>query len=87
MKVAIILDKLISMTIEEDDMYPSIQAKIWSNIGSVSELLDMVLDAFIKRSVSGGLGSIQAEILANTAVALASSKGSISNFKHFSLQN
>lgn len=75
-KVAMILDKLISLTIEEDDMYPSIQAKIWSNIGSVSELLDMVLDAFIKRSVSGGLGSVQAEILANTAVALASSKGS-----------
>ena len=74
-KVAMILDKLISMTIDEDDMYPSIQAKIWSNIGSVSELLDMVLDAFIKRSVSGGLGSVQAEILANTAVALASSKG------------
>ena len=76
-KVAMILDKLISLTIEEDDMYPSIQAKIWSNIGQVSELLDMVLDAFIKRSVSGGLGSIQAEILANTAVALASSKGSL----------
>jgi len=55
-KVAHILDKLISMTIEEDDMYPSIQANIWSNIGSVSELLDMVLDAFIKRSASGGLG-------------------------------
>ena len=76
-KVAIILDKLISMTIEEDDMYPSIQAQIWSNIGSVSELLDMVLDAFIKRSVTGGLGSIQAEILANTTVALASSNGSL----------
>jgi neurofibromin 1 len=76
-KVAVILDKLISMTIDEDDMYPSIQANMWSNIGSVSELLDMVLDAFIKRSVSGGLGSLQAEILANTAVALASSKGSL----------
>ena len=37
----------------------------------------MVLDAFIKRSVSGGLGSVPAEILANTAVALASSKGSL----------
>jgi neurofibromin 1 len=76
-KVSLILDKLITLTIDEDDMYPSIQAKIWSNIGSVSELLDMVLDAFIKRSVSGGLGSVPAEILANTTVALASSKGSL----------
>lgn len=31
-------------------MYPSIQAKIWGNIGQVAELLDMVLDSFIKVS-------------------------------------
>lgn len=53
-------------------MYPSIQAKIWGNIGKVADLLDMVLDSFIKRSVTGGLGSIQAEIMADTAVALTS---------------
>uniref|UniRef100_T1J6E5 Neurofibromin n=1 Tax=Strigamia maritima TaxID=126957 RepID=T1J6E5_STRMM len=72
-KVAMILDKLITMTIEEVEMYPSIQAKIWGNIGQVSDLIDMVLDSFIKRSVTGGLGSSQAEIMADTAVALASS--------------
>ncbi|CAG2240905.1 Neurofibromin [Mytilus edulis] len=71
-KVALILDKLITMTIEEVEMYPSIQAKIWGNIGQVADLLDMVLDSFIKRSVTGGLGSIQAEIMADTAVALTS---------------
>ncbi|KAK2156732.1 hypothetical protein LSH36_206g01021 [Paralvinella palmiformis] len=42
-KVALILDKLITMTIDE-----------------------------VERSVTGGLGSIQAEIMADTAVALAS---------------
>ncbi|XP_048257175.1 neurofibromin-like isoform X1 [Haliotis rufescens] len=71
-KVALILDKLITMTIEEEEMYPSIQAKIWGNIGQIGDLLDMVLDSFIKRSVTGGLGSIQAEIMADTAVALTS---------------
>ncbi|CAL1527010.1 unnamed protein product, partial [Lymnaea stagnalis] len=71
-KVALILDKLITMTIEEVEMYPSIQAKIWGNIGQIGDLLDMVLDSFIKRSVTGGLGSIQAEIMADTAVALTS---------------
>ncbi|KAK7488237.1 hypothetical protein BaRGS_00020544 [Batillaria attramentaria] len=71
-KVALILDKLITMTIEEVEMYPSIQAKIWGNIGQIADLLDMVLDSFIKRSVTGGLGSIQAEIMADTAVALTS---------------
>lgn len=72
-KVSMILDKLITLTIEEEEMYPSIQAKIWSHFGQVSDLLDIVLDCFIKRSVHGGLGSMQAEILADTAVALASS--------------
>ncbi|XP_013381612.1 neurofibromin-like [Lingula anatina] len=71
-KVALILDKLITMTIDEVQMYPSIQAKIWGNIGQVADLLDMVLDSFIKRSVTGGLGSIQAEIMADTLVALTS---------------
>ncbi len=32
-----ILDKLITLTIEEVEMYPSIQAKIWGNIGQVRE--------------------------------------------------
>lgn len=71
-RVATILDKLITLTIEEVEMYPSIQAKIWGNIGQVSDLLDLTLDSFIKRSVTGGLGSSQAEIMADTAVALAS---------------
>ena len=72
-KVAHILDKLITLTIEEVEMYPSIQAKIWGNIGQMSELIDMVLDSFIKRSVTGGLGSAQAEIMAETAVSLSAS--------------
>jgi len=71
-KVAMILDKLITLTIEEVEMYPSIQAKIWGSLGQVTDLIDMVLDSFIKRSVTGGLGSPQAEIMADTAVALAS---------------
>ncbi|CAF4206237.1 unnamed protein product, partial [Rotaria sordida] len=44
-----ILDKLITLTIEEDDMYPSIQAKTWLHVGQVSDLLDIVLDYFMKR--------------------------------------
>lgn len=36
-KVAMILDKLITLTIEEEEMYPSIQAKIWGNIGQVRD--------------------------------------------------
>ena len=37
----------------------------------MSELIDMVLDSFIKRSVTGGLGSAQAEVMAETSVSLS----------------
>ncbi|KAJ8986296.1 hypothetical protein NQ317_010008 [Molorchus minor] len=56
-QVAGIIEKLILLTIEEVEMYPSIQAKIWGSIGQVPELIDMVLDNFIHRSVNSGLGS------------------------------
>ncbi|CAK1546446.1 unnamed protein product [Leptosia nina] len=71
-QVAQILEKLIDLTIEETEMYPSVQAKIWGSIGHVPELIDMVLDSFIQRSVDSGLGSPMIEIMADTAVALAS---------------
>ncbi|XP_044015830.1 neurofibromin isoform X2 [Aphidius gifuensis] len=67
-----ILEKLILLTIEEVEMYPSIQAKIWSTIGQLPELIDIVLDNFIHKSVGYGLGSPMVEIMADTAVALAS---------------
>jgi hypothetical protein len=38
-KVAQILEKLIDLTIEEVEMYPSIQAKIWGSIGQVCLIL------------------------------------------------
>lgn len=67
-----ILNQLITLTAEEVEMYPSIQAKIWGTIGRLPELIDIVLDTFIYRSVQHRLGSHIAEILADTAVALAS---------------
>ncbi|XP_034936145.1 neurofibromin isoform X2 [Chelonus insularis] len=71
-QVTQILEKLITLTIEEVEMYPSIQAKIWSTIGRLPELIDTVLDHFIKKSVGSGIGSQMVEIMADTAVALAS---------------
>lgn len=72
LKVSQILERLINLTIEQKEMYPSIQAKIWGSIGQIPELIDMVLDNFIQKSVTSGLGSPQVEIMADTAVALAS---------------
>ncbi|EDW66990.2 uncharacterized protein Dvir_GJ23901 [Drosophila virilis] len=72
LKVSQILDKLICLTIDQKEMYPSVQAKIWGSIGQIPELIDMVLDNFLHKSISYGLGSPQVEIMADTAVALAS---------------
>lgn len=69
--MASILEQLINLTIDQREMYPSIQAKIWGSIGTIPELIDMVLDNFIQKSVSFGLGSPEVEIMADTAVALA----------------
>jgi len=38
-KVVQILEKLIDLTIEEVEMYPSVQAKIWGSIGQVCLIL------------------------------------------------
>ncbi|XP_055375510.1 neurofibromin [Condylostylus longicornis] len=72
LKVSQILEKLINLTIEQKEMYPSIQAKIWGSIGQIPDLIDMVLDNFLHKSITFGLGSPQVEIMADTAVALAS---------------
>ncbi|PAA61927.1 hypothetical protein BOX15_Mlig026750g1, partial [Macrostomum lignano] len=72
-KVVFILDKLISVTLSQEEMYPNFQAKIWSNFGDLHDLLDIVLDCFIRRSVASGFGSLTAEVMADTAVALAAS--------------
>lgn len=72
-KMTRILEELINLTVKEKGtMYPSVQATIWGNVGKVTELLDTVLDCFIKASATGGLGSVKAEVMADTAVALAS---------------
>lgn len=34
-KVSQILERLLNLTIEQKEMYPSIQAKIWGSIGQV----------------------------------------------------
>uniref|UniRef100_A0A8C4R3X7 Neurofibromin n=1 Tax=Eptatretus burgeri TaxID=7764 RepID=A0A8C4R3X7_EPTBU len=71
-RVCAILDKLIATTIHEKQMYPSIQAKIWGSLGQITDLLDVVLDSFMRTSATGGLGSVRAEVMADTSVALAS---------------
>lgn len=72
-RVTAILDKLITMTINEKQMYPSIQAKIWGSLGQVSaarqqsdeqkrELVDLTFNLLTvssdNRSVGCGVGQL-----------------------------
>jgi neurofibromin 1 len=45
---------------------------MWKFVTQVPELIDIVLDSFIHRSVINRIGSPTVEIMADTAVALAS---------------
>ncbi|KAL0094889.1 hypothetical protein F4703DRAFT_1902562 [Phycomyces blakesleeanus] len=62
---------LIDLTISRTDMYKLIQAKVWKTIGKVDDVLDLVLDTFILFSNEHGVGSVQAEAMADTFVTLS----------------
>lgn len=52
-RVSAILDKLITMTINEKQMYPSIQAKIWGSLGQVTKLRCIYMAHALKASYFG----------------------------------
>ncbi|KAI8983424.1 hypothetical protein BDB01DRAFT_790689 [Pilobolus umbonatus] len=53
------------------EMYKLVQAKIWKTIGKVDEILNLVIETFLQFSNEHGLGSIQAEAMADTMVTLS----------------
>lgn len=48
-----------------------IQAKIWKTIARIDEILNLVIDTFIQFANEHGIGSPQAEIMADTLVTLS----------------
>uniref|UniRef100_H2ZAB4 Neurofibromin n=1 Tax=Ciona savignyi TaxID=51511 RepID=H2ZAB4_CIOSA len=70
-KVKAVIEQLVDLTVCEKEFYLSVQTKIWGNLGKMTSLVDMVLEAFIDTSSKGGMGSIKAEVMADTSVALA----------------
>lgn len=52
-------------------MYKLVQAKIWKTIGKIDDILNLVLDSFILFSNQHGVGSPQAEAMADTFVTLS----------------
>lgn len=53
-------------------MYKHVQAKVWKALAKVDELINVILDSFIQFAVEHGVGSPQAEAMADTFVTLSS---------------
>ncbi|KAG0178831.1 Ras GTPase activating protein ira2 [Apophysomyces sp. BC1021] len=72
MKTKDILRLLIDLTVTRADMYKHIQAKVWSTLTEVDEMMNIILDSFVQYSVENGVGSPQAEAIADTIVTMSS---------------
>ena len=61
-QVRAIIYQLIDLTIAEKNFYPSVQTKIWGNIGRMADITDLALDCFFEASLLAGLGSVKVNI-------------------------
>ncbi|KAI7901256.1 uncharacterized protein BX663DRAFT_515416 [Cokeromyces recurvatus] len=66
-----LLRLLIDLTLT-GEISKLVQAKIWKTIGKIDDILNLVIDTFIQVSNEYGVGSVQAEALADTLVTLSS---------------
>ncbi|CAG8773738.1 25140_t:CDS:2, partial [Racocetra persica] len=67
-----ILHKLIDLTVRETEMYTAVQSNIWHTLKGVDEITNLIIDTFVEYAVKVGIGTTQAEIVANTMVTLSS---------------
>ncbi|KAI9486703.1 MAG: hypothetical protein EXX96DRAFT_550220 [Benjaminiella poitrasii] len=67
-----VLVHLIDLTVSRLELYKHIQAKIWKTIAEAEDIIDLVVDSFVRYSVKSGIGSSQAEIIADTLVTMSS---------------
>ncbi|CAO3592087.1 unnamed protein product [Absidia cylindrospora] len=67
-----IIRLMIELTASHPDMYKHVQAKIWKALAKVDDLINVILDSFIQFAVEHGVGSPQAEAMADTFVTLSS---------------
>ncbi|CAO3626389.1 unnamed protein product [Cunninghamella echinulata] len=70
-KTRAVIRLLIDLTVARTDMYKLVQAKIWKTIGKIDDVLNLVLDSFVQFSNEHGVGSPQAEAMADTFVTLS----------------
>ncbi|GAN04298.1 conserved hypothetical protein [Mucor ambiguus] len=69
-KVKDVIRSLIMITAEKSEVYQHIQEKIWQTIKNIEELHTIVIDSLVQYSVENGIGSFQAEAMADTLVTM-----------------
>ncbi|KAI8975358.1 hypothetical protein BDF20DRAFT_914298 [Mycotypha africana] len=69
-KIKELIRLLIDLTLT-GEMSKLVQAKIWKFIANVDDILNLVVDTFVKVSIEYGMGSTQTEALADTLVTLS----------------
>ncbi|CEP17257.1 hypothetical protein, partial, partial [Parasitella parasitica] len=70
-KVKDVIRSLIIMTAEKSQVYQHIQEKIWLTIKGIEDLHSIVIDSLVRYSVENGIGSSQAEAMADTLVTMS----------------
>ncbi|ORX72553.1 hypothetical protein BCR32DRAFT_285738 [Anaeromyces robustus] len=72
-KLEEILRQFIDFSVNESDMYPTIQTKIWKVLGEAEEIVPQVIDVIIHKALEYDALSGQSEVVCNTIVSYASS--------------
>ncbi|KAG0184581.1 Ras GTPase activating protein ira2 [Apophysomyces sp. BC1034] len=67
-----VLKLLIELTVTRTDMYKYVQEKVWKTLSRVDDMINPILDTFVQYSVDHGVGSLQAEAIADTIVTMSS---------------
>ncbi|RCI02984.1 Ras GTPase activating protein ira2, partial [Rhizopus stolonifer] len=66
-KIREIIMSLINITMERTE---HMQSKVWKHLSKVEEITGMVIDCFVQYSVEKGMGSTEAEMIADTFVTM-----------------
>ncbi|KAI8328834.1 hypothetical protein BC941DRAFT_216115 [Chlamydoabsidia padenii] len=67
-----IIRLMIELTVSHPELYKHVQAKVWRVLAKVDDMIHLILDSFIQFAVEHGVGSPQAEAVADTFVTLSS---------------
>ncbi|OZJ06244.1 hypothetical protein BZG36_00849 [Bifiguratus adelaidae] len=67
-----VVRQLINLTVEYNALYGVVQSKVWHKLSYVDDAAAMLLETFVAYMVEKGVGSTEAEIVADTAATLSS---------------